>query len=126
MILFVYGSLKRGFSNHAYLDGQQFLGEGTTPPNYRVFDCGGYPGAIEAVGSGPGGYIIRGELWDIGQACLERIDWLEGIDSGLYVRGSCWVWTEDGANREAIIYLYAGLVDDLEETGPDWPRTLDW
>ena len=45
-ILFVYGTLKRGFVNHHLMAGQDFIGEGVTLPHYRVLDLGPHPGLI--------------------------------------------------------------------------------
>jgi len=90
MKLFVYGSLKRGFSNHHFLAGQEFIGDARTVLRFRMFDCGGFPGVVEA--DLEGGYQILGELWNIDTPCLRRIDWLEEVDAGVYtrsVRGGC-------------------------------------
>ncbi|MBD3793206.1 MAG: gamma-glutamylcyclotransferase [Campylobacterales bacterium] len=36
MTLFVYGTLKKGFENHHFLDGAKFLGEATTKEKYPM------------------------------------------------------------------------------------------
>ena len=46
MRVFVYGTLKRGHSNHDCLRGQQFIAEAVTQPRYRLHDLGGYPGMV--------------------------------------------------------------------------------
>lgn len=81
--IFVYGTLKRGCSNHGYLANQQFVGEAETQPNYRLCDMGGYPGMVTDSGNG---LPIQGEVWDVDERCLAALDELEGIDEGEYVR----------------------------------------
>jgi gamma-glutamylcyclotransferase (GGCT)/AIG2-like uncharacterized protein YtfP len=120
MKLFVYGSLKRGFSNHHFLAGQRFLGEATTMTSGRVYDCGGYPG----IKLDPAGYPVTGELWDIDSTCVRRMDWLEGVDEGLYRRGEIRADVE-GTEHIATIYLYVPSVEKLREVGPEWKKAAD-
>lgn len=122
MYLFVYGSLKRGFSNHHFLNGQTFLGDAVTLPTARVYNCGGFPGAV--ADSSPGSYPVSGELWEVDQAALRRIDWLEETESGIYTREEWRVHTA-GQVHVAEIYLYRRSLDGLEETGPVWPLHRD-
>jgi gamma-glutamylaminecyclotransferase len=79
--LFLYGTLKRGLSNHRYMMGQRFLGEARTAPSYRMVDCGGYPGmfAVEK-----DGVSVRGEVWEVDEACRAELDVLEDVAHGLY------------------------------------------
>ena len=46
ILVFVYGTLKRGMSNHRWLRGQRFVDESRTLPSYRMYDLGGYPGLV--------------------------------------------------------------------------------
>jgi gamma-glutamylcyclotransferase (GGCT)/AIG2-like uncharacterized protein YtfP len=82
-LLFVYGTLKRGCSNHRYLAGQTFVSAARTPPGYRLYDLGGYPGiAVE-----PDDVLgVVGEVWSVDAQGLERLDRFEGIHEGLYRR----------------------------------------
>ena len=85
MLIFVYGTLKRGHSNHGYLRGQTFIDLATTEPRYRLYDLGGYPGMILNTSHGTS---IHGEVWEIDDACLKQLDELEGTEIGEYVRES--------------------------------------
>lgn len=78
--LFIYGTLKRGCSNHHYMAGQRFIGPARTTPLYRLVSMGGYPGMI----SSEPGRCIEGELWEVDDACLKRLDVLEGVEEGEY------------------------------------------
>jgi gamma-glutamylcyclotransferase (GGCT)/AIG2-like uncharacterized protein YtfP len=127
MNLFVYGSLKRGFSNHHFLTGQIFRGLAVTRLEARMVDCGGFPGIVPNLP--PPRYRIHGELWDISPECLKRIDWLEDIDAGLYTRKEWPILLEEsgGIQREemALIYLFHQNADGLTEVGPSWQIERD-
>src|SRR5262245_11739888 len=73
--LFVYGTLKRGESNHTLLAGQVFVREATTAPAYRLHDCGPHPALVEAAEHGRS---IRGEVYLVQAAAFDRLDILEG------------------------------------------------
>ena len=82
-LLFVYGTLKRGCSNHRFLDGQTFVGPARTPPGYRLFDFGGYPGIVPVAEDHDG---VTGEVWSVDEMALQRLDHFEGVHEGLYRR----------------------------------------
>lgn len=113
--LFVYGTLKRGGCRAHHLRGQEFLGTARTAPKYRMYNCGEYPGLVEA----EDGLPIEGELWRIDEACLKKLDEVEGVDAGLYRRGTI----ELGPpyeNEAAIAYFYCPDVTDLPDCGARW------
>jgi len=116
MKLFVYGTLKRGHGGAAALADQHFVGEARTQPDYRMYDCVAYP-ALVAVEPGSG-QAIEGELWDVDERCLRRIDEVEGVHVGLYERGP--VRLAEPADEEAETYFFAGSVAGLAECGPRW------
>ena len=84
-LIFVYGTLKQGLCRSHFLTGQVFYREARTLPRYRMFNCGTYPGLKLA---STGGLSIVGELWAVDAECLARLDREEGVDEGLYVRGT--------------------------------------
>lgn len=114
--LFVYGTLKRGRSNHHFLIGQQFAGAARTLPLYRMFDLGGYPGLVLAVDNG---LAIEGELWDVDEACLGHMDRLEGVDQAEYRRQ---VIEMAPPFRQGPVegYVYLRSVRGLREIGAVW------
>jgi gamma-glutamylaminecyclotransferase len=79
--IFVYGTLKRGGSNHLLLARQQFLGIAWTPPGYTLYSLGDYPGMVRAPADQAG---VEGEVWVVDDACLRQLDDLEGVDQGIY------------------------------------------
>jgi gamma-glutamylcyclotransferase (GGCT)/AIG2-like uncharacterized protein YtfP len=70
--LFVYGSLKRGFANHGLLWGQAFVREARTAPGFELVSFRTIPGLIA------GRRSIQGEVWAVDDACLRRLDAVEG------------------------------------------------
>lgn len=81
--IFVYGTLKRGGSNHGWLCGQRFIAEARTQPQFRLFDLGGYPGLVA---DAQHGLAVEGEVWEVDAAALARLDELEDLDGGEYAR----------------------------------------
>ncbi|MSU69966.1 MAG: gamma-glutamylcyclotransferase [Opitutaceae bacterium] len=84
-LIFVYGTLKRGCSNHHFLAGQTWVGAAATPPGFRLFDLGGFPGMVAQADDHAG---VAGEVWSVDATCLAHLDALEGIAEGCYLRAS--------------------------------------
>lgn len=114
-LLFVYGTLKRGGDNHEWLAGQRFVAEAHTLPFYRLFDLGGYPGMIRD----DHGLAIAGEVWEVDEASLTRLDVLEDVDGGEYERVPIQL---DGAFADQRVEGYVCLhsVDDRRDVGACW------
>ena len=75
-IIFVYGTLKRGFPNHALMSGAMFLGEARTVEAYPMVVQG--QSFSPVIMPEPGaGHRILGELWQVDDAQLVRLDDLE-------------------------------------------------
>jgi gamma-glutamylaminecyclotransferase len=83
MLIFVYGTLKHGGSNHGYMRDQRFIGEALTAPHFRLYDLGGYPGMVADENQG---LNIQGEVWEVDAEALKRLDELEDIEGGEYAR----------------------------------------
>ncbi len=113
--LFVYGTLKRGFSRSAALQGQRFLGPAQTEPHYRMYNVGNFPGLVEA----PEGRCITGELWDVNPECFKRLDDIEGVGIGLYKRAKVSLMAPFD-REEAETYLYLRSLQGLADCGVRW------
>ena len=73
--IFVYGTLKRNHRRNFYLRDETFIGEIETTAQYRLYKaflCD-YPCMVESTG----GQSIKGELWQVSDECLSRLDFLE-------------------------------------------------
>lgn len=115
-LLFVYGTLKRGGSNHAFLEGQAFVGAAATAPGFALYELDGYPGMVAEAGATEG---VTGEVWSVDGACLARLDELEGTAEGLYRRQEIPLGTPfTGTRVEA--YLYLPGVERRARLGNTW------
>jgi gamma-glutamylcyclotransferase (GGCT)/AIG2-like uncharacterized protein YtfP len=93
MLVFVYGTLKRGHGNHHWMAGAAFLGEARLP-GAVLHDLGPFPMAIRGDG------VVWGEVYGIDANVLSRLDGLEGYPR-LYERHV--MALADG--RRAWVYL---------------------
>ncbi|MEJ7731463.1 MAG: gamma-glutamylcyclotransferase family protein [Polyangiaceae bacterium] len=75
--LFLYGTLMRGEANHHLLGPRtRAVAAAVTAPRYRLVDLGEYPVLL-----GGGAEAVRGELYDLDEATLRRLDRFEGHPS---------------------------------------------
>lgn len=100
--MFVYGTLKRGGSNHTFMQGQSFRGTARSAPGFRLIHLGDYPGLIAYPDDRDG---VAGEVWEVSAAGISRLDELEGIGEGLYRRGPIPL-TPPFAEAEVHTYFY--------------------
>lgn len=100
--VFVYGTLKRGFSNYRRLmQAASFLGEATSvSPNYAMLD-GGFPKVLDCPERG---HPILGELFEVDAATLADLDRLEGHPRW-YQRKRRLFRKTDGTKVEAWVYI---------------------
>ncbi|HQM27674.1 MAG TPA: gamma-glutamylcyclotransferase [Syntrophorhabdus sp.] len=74
--VFVYGTLRKGMGNHRLLEGSGFLGMGETVAQYGMYVL---PGRIPYVKRRSGmKAVIVGEVYEVDEDTLRRIDRLEG------------------------------------------------
>jgi gamma-glutamylcyclotransferase (GGCT)/AIG2-like uncharacterized protein YtfP len=114
-LVFVYGTLKRGGVNHAWLEAQQFVAEARTVPAYRMFDLGGYPGMVRSTD----GISIQGEIWSVDEAGLARLDVLEDTAGGEYERVVVPLEGEQATLRVEG-YIYLRTVAGKRDVGACW------
>ena len=87
--LFVYGTLKLGFSNHSHwMTGAPRI-SGSAAINGILLDGPGFPSLLDDKDEG----ICRvyGELYEVTEEHLNKLDILEGVSRGLYYRGDTMV-----------------------------------
>ncbi len=72
VIVFVYGTLRRGEKNHALLASATYLGAARTRPEFELIDLGGYPGMADG-----GSCAVLGELYLVEPNTLVSLDALE-------------------------------------------------
>ena len=79
MLVFVYGTLKKGFGNHALLKDAVFLGPDYAPGS--LYATSAYPLAKKTNEN----RWIKGEVYKVTEKILKDLDWLEGHPN-LYCR----------------------------------------
>lgn len=72
-MVFVYGTLLRGESNHDLLKNAEFVGEAQTSPEYDLVNLGAFPGMVAGGETG-----IKGEIFSVNDVTLKALDRLEG------------------------------------------------
>lgn len=109
--VFVYGTLKRGFRNHRFLESANYLGEAYTIAEYRMLD-GRFPVLRDA---GPDLKPVGGEVYDVDNHTLSKLDDLESVESGMYERTETDIVFSDGRASQAFIYIGCADYWDKEE-----------
>ncbi|KAI3471316.1 hypothetical protein Pfo_027979 [Paulownia fortunei] len=89
-LIFTYGTLKQGFSNHPLLQDMMATGDATFLGSYRTLHrlplvCGPYrvPFLLNLPGRG---HRVSGELYAVSPTALAKMDELEGVSGGHYER----------------------------------------
>ena len=102
-LLFVYGTLMRGFPLHPLLEGRaDSLGDGEVAG--LLFDLGRYPAALR-----DGGGVVRGEVYRLKDPALWRA--LDSAEGNQYHRREVGVRMAGGRQVTACIYWYVGPLD---------------
>jgi gamma-glutamylcyclotransferase (GGCT)/AIG2-like uncharacterized protein YtfP len=117
--VFVYGTLRRGGSNHFRMNGAEFVGGGGIAG--KIFRIDWYPGLVCG-----GESAVKGELYRVSEEHLRALDVFEGIvpgegESREYRRVKVEVTLDSGEKESAWAWEWIGdLSSALEcETG-DW------
>lgn len=106
-----YGTLKRNFGNNRVIGYDNFVKEVVTLPEYELYSAGAFPCLVKS----KNGISIKGELFNIPEEGLARLDRLEGHPT-LYKRGK--VNLQSG--EECIAYFWQQPLDGLVKIGDEW------
>lgn len=114
-LVFVYGTLRRGGTNHYMLETSEFLGSHQTESRYTLFRLGQFPAVVAR-----GETSITGEVYRIEDDVLSLLDELECYP---HVFSRQLITTPAG---ETWMYVYNRLVGtDLSVAHGDWLRFLE-
>jgi gamma-glutamylcyclotransferase (GGCT)/AIG2-like uncharacterized protein YtfP len=114
--VFVYGTLRRGGSNHFRMDGAGFVAAGTV--RGRLYQIDWYPGLVLDESAGD----VLGEVYQVSDALLEKLDEFEGAE---YRRSQTQVRLPDGESVRVRVWEWLGPVDETRRiTGGDWLGSL--
>jgi gamma-glutamylaminecyclotransferase len=115
-LMFFYGSLKRGYWNNRLLANSEFVGDAKTVDKFKLIDLGSFPGMI-----GDGQANVRGEVFDVPDADVPRLDMLEGHPN-FYKRTPIKVEL-DGKIVDVETYILQGRQGRYQDIGDFWPAT---
>lgn len=113
-LVFVYGTLRRGYGNHylinknpALKNPPNFIAEVITTKKYRL-TANGIPFLHPTKRKGAA--HVKGEVYRVGDLMLERLDRLEGYNreepgKSYYKREKILVKTSEGEEMEAWVYF---------------------
>ena len=123
-LLFVYGSLKKGFDNHSLLSKYaKRLGKAYTIKKFAMFEdsFGNYPYIIDTPVS-----RIKGELYQITRAeLMQKIDEFEGVPD-YYERKRIEVKSHHGVKR-AFVYMRPDAVLPTDQKPlQEWTNNIDY
>lgn len=82
-LIFIYGTLKRGFNRHSALVDQRYLGTAFSASRYSIFHISGFPALVE---DSQNPKEIWGELYEVDNECLRKLDEIESISNNLFQR----------------------------------------
>src|SRR5262245_6257639 len=103
-LVFVYGTLKRGYGNHRLLLDATFVSEGQTIARCRLFDAG-FPVLRRRLNrDGPWNAPVRGEVFEVTAQQLARLDSLEG-EGRMYHRRKKKIRLDSGQTILAFAYI---------------------
>ena len=110
--VFVYGTLRRGGSNHFRMADAELVSTATL--SGRLYRLDWYPGVVlDAAGD-----EIQGEIYDVRPEQLDELDAFEGME---YRRIRAVVKTPYGETFHAWIWEWLMPVDEAQRiTGGDW------
>ena len=111
-LLFVYGTLLSGLSNHHHMQGATCLGPATMQG--ALFDLGAYPAMLVVGEMAAPLETVLGELYQIEASHWQRLDSLEEVDpksieNSMYLRVTAnvnWLATEPPQALRAQVYIY--------------------
>lgn len=105
-LVFVYGSLKKGFGNHDILSNSPLIARTHTVGRcFNMVSLEAFPAVLSS-----GDYDIEGELYSVDEGTLETLDMLEG-NGYLYLRKKVLLASGHTAWMYFLIY-HAEVKDD--------------
>ena len=134
-LVFVYGTLKRGFIRNGILHWQRYLGVARTSEKFKLFHVSGLAAMkeYEEPSGTPEG--IWGELYEVTEECLREIDEVEGVTQGLYMRKEIELDELHLTNlplsqnvfnklerKVALAYLFKSEIGGAKECKLFWPK----
>lgn len=102
--LFVYGTLKKGHSNHKLILNARKIADGYTVKTLLMMESGEFPVVFEQGNSFAAMLSVAGELYEIEDRMLVTLDRLEDL-GGMYDRRILLIRTATGSTVPAAMYV---------------------
>ena len=116
--VFVYGTLKSGHGNHNHcMPDAKFIEKGRLS-DHIMYDLGCFPGIVPKEG-----YAVYGEVYEITDKELHRVDCLEGYYGNphdLYSRTQEKITLKGGSEIEAYVYIFNRSLEGCEVVKNGW------
>ena len=111
ILLFAYGSMKKGFSNHKRLRNDILVGDAITVDKYNMFPASsfGYPYAVENNKK----WQLHGELYILKDTTIDILDVFEGTPSHYY-RKEVKVICKEVEYKAFIYFIALTKLKDME------------
>jgi gamma-glutamylaminecyclotransferase len=128
-LIFVYGTLKRGFGNNTLLARAKLLAPATTVQKFKMYSYGGFPAVFESNEDCTA--HVAGEIYEVSdENTMANLDGLEGHPDW-YRRTPVVVEDDDGNYCEAEMYVaQPGRHHRLDGLTPLQPKEgsqfIDW
>ncbi len=119
-LVFVYGTLRRGGSNHFRMAGAEWIAPGTV--RGRLYRIDWYPGLV----LDDAGEEIHGEVYSVGPELLSALDVFEGLSAGEiegseYRRVETTVMPRNSQPLTTWIWEWLGITHESQRlTDGDW------
>ncbi len=112
--VFVYGTLRRGGSNHFRMAGAEFISVGTV--NGRLYQIDWYPGLVPDESAGE----VPGEVYQVSPGVLDELDRFEGPQyRRVRVEAAC--GGDQRSPLSAWVWEWLGPCDEKKRiTSGDW------
>lgn len=111
-LVFVYGTLLAGESNHRHLARARMVAEARTQPAFTLHHLGAFPGLVAG-----GGHAVVGEVYEVDEVTLAILDRLEDHPR-FYQRTS--IVLENGATVETYLLTSAQVEGCPIITAANW------
>lgn len=99
MLVFVYGTLKKGFRLSDVLKTSEYMGEGTI--NARMYDYGAFPACIADPDR-----KVHGEVYNVTPEVKQELDMIEGVPRLYHLeRVNVKMKGDDKKEVEALVYF---------------------
>ena len=97
--VFVYGTLKKGYYNHHVLGADAEFVDYANTYGAELHSAGAFPAMMR------GDRKVFGEVWAISDEALDRVDYLEGVEVGMYAREQIALQMHNSTDRNAWTYI---------------------